>query len=97
MSTVPLKERLTAIMKSWPIPINPGCEIGLEQLIDNAVISIQAAGLDSQVQTLNEAETNFQKLLAEMTLEAGRQGFNELHEPTLAAALSRICPLFPFC
>ena len=97
MSTIPLKARLTAIMKSWPIPIAPGCEDGLRQLIDQAVINMQAAGLYSNVQKLNEAESNFQKLLAEMTLEAGKQGFNELHEPTLSAALTSVCPLFPFC
>lgn len=97
MSTIPLKTRLTAVMNSWPIPINPGCESGLKQLIDQAVTNMHAAGLDSQAQKLSEAESNFQRLLAEMTLEAGRQGFSELHEPTLAAALSRICPLFPFC
>ena len=97
MSTVPLKTRLTAIMKSWPIPINPGCEHELKNLIDQAAANIQAAGLSSNAQKLNEAESNFQKLLAEMTLEAGKQGFNELHEPTLVAALARVCPLFPFC
>ena len=84
-------------MKSWPIPISPGCEHGLKQLIDQAVVNFQAAGLATNVQKLNEAESNFKKLLAEMTLEAGKQGFNELHEPTLSAALAHICPLFPFC
>jgi len=97
MSTVLLKTRLTGIMKSWPIPISPGCEHGLKQLIDQAVVKVQAAGLVTNVQKLNEAESNFERLLAEMTLEAGKQGFNELHEPTLSAALIRICPLFPFC
>jgi hypothetical protein len=63
MSTVPLKARLTAIMKSWPIPINPGCEHGLKQLIDQAVTNMQAAGLYSQVQKLNEAESNFPKTI----------------------------------
>lgn len=97
MRTVPLKTRLTVIMKSWPIPITPGCEQELKQLIDQAVVKVQAAGLATNIQKLDKVESNFEKLLAEMTLEAGKQGFNELHEPTVSAALARICPLFPFC
>jgi len=46
---------------------------------------------------LKEAEWNFGKLLDEMTLEAGRLGLNELHEPTFFYALQKLCPLFPFC
>ena len=96
-STVPIKARLTAIMMAWPFPINPGCQQELQQLIDQAVVKIQTAGFSSNTQKLNEAERNFEKLLAEMTWEAGRQGLTELHEPTVSAALLRICPLFPFC
>lgn len=97
MSTVPLKARLIAIMKSWQIPITPGCEHELRQLIDQAVLKVQAPGLSSNARKLNEAVSVFERLLAEMTLEAGKQGFNELREPTLFAALARICPLFPLC
>ncbi|MEK6289498.1 MAG: hypothetical protein AABO57_27605 [Acidobacteriota bacterium] len=96
-STVPLKARLTGIMKSWGIPINPGCQQALQQLIDQAVVKFQTAGFSSNSQKLNEAERNFEKLLIEMTWEAGQQGFKELHETTLSAALARVCPLFPFC
>jgi len=96
MTTV-LKSRLIEIMKSWPMPINPGCEYNLEKLIDESMARVEAGGFSSDPQKLNEAESNFKKLLAEMTWEAGRQGYTELHEPTLFAALARICPLFPFC
>jgi len=84
-------------MKSWAFPISPGCQQGLEQLIDQAVVKVHTAGFSSNTQKLNEAQRNFEKLLIEMTWEAGQQGFKELHEPTLLAALARICPLFPFC
>lgn len=96
-STVPLGHQLTAMMKSWPIPIDPNCQQELQRLINQAETKIQVSGLSSNTRKVNEAIRNFEKLLAEMTWEAGQQGFKELHEPTLFAALSRICPLFPFC
>ena len=92
-----LKARLTAMMKSWPVPIEPGCEYHLSQLIDQAAQNFQAGGFTSDPKKFAEAENNFQKLLAQMTLEAGKLGYNELHEPTFFKVMSRICPLFPFC
>jgi len=97
MSTVSLKNKLTVIMNSWQLPISPGCEHALKQLIDQGVNKVQVAGWASNPQKIAEVLTNFDKLLTEMTWEAGKQGFTELHEPTLSAALLRICPLFPFC
>jgi hypothetical protein len=70
MSSIPtLKARLTAIMKSWLIPISPGCRQALQQLIDQATSKVQASGFSSNVQKLNEAEQNFEKLLIQMTWE----------------------------
>ena len=76
-SIVPLKVRLKSMMKSWPIPINPGCEQALQQLIDQAVTKVQGAGFSSNTKKLSEAEWNFERLLIEMTWQAGQQGFKE--------------------
>jgi hypothetical protein len=43
------------------------------------------------------AEQNTATLVARMVQEARTMQFTELHEPTLPAALSRLCPIRPFC
>ena len=96
-SIIPIEMRLKAVVRSWQMPIAPGCQHNLLQLIDQASQRFKDAGFASNPNKLQEAETNFQKVLTEMTWEAGRLGFNELHEPALSNVLSRICPLFPFC
>lgn len=96
-STAPLEARLTAVMRAWPQPINPGCEHHLVQLIDRASQRMVAEGQGLDAARLDEAEANFRKLLAEMTRQAGMLGFSELHEPTLFKALDGLCPIWPFC
>jgi len=102
MSTVmtggtPLEARLTVVMQNWQLPINPGCEQHLVQLIQQAAQRVQADGFASDPGKLLEAETNFRRLLTEMTRQAGMLGFTELHEPTFFKALSSLCPIWPFC
>jgi hypothetical protein len=38
-SAAPLEARLQAVMRSWPQPINPGCEHQLMRLIDRRPIA----------------------------------------------------------
>ncbi len=101
MSTInsgtPLEGRLIAVMQSWQLPIAPGCEQNLTQLIHQAAQRMQAEGFADDPGKLWEAETNFRRLLTEMTRQAGALAFNELHEATLSNALSSLCPVWPFC
>ena len=92
-----LQQRLTAIMSAWHVPIDPSCKAGLESLFDSVSTYYGPEYFVKQPVKLREAEVNFEKLLTEMTWQAGSLGFNELHEPTLQAALVKLCPLFPFC
>jgi len=92
-----VEARLRAIMQAWMLPIEPGCEQHLTQLIRDAALRVEADGFASDPTKLWEIETNFRKLLTEMTRQAGILGFNELHEPTFFNAMSRLCPLWPFC
>ena len=92
-----VEEHLRVIMQSWQLPIDPGCEQHLEQLIRQAARRVQNEGFASDPNKLLEAETNFRRLLTEMTRQAGALGFHELHEPTYFNALSSLCPIWPFC
>ena len=98
MSTVEvIEERLRAIMHAWPLPIDAGCQQHVIQSIHGAAIRLTSEGFASDPVKVLEAEVNFRRLLAEMTRQAGILGFTELHEPTLFAALSKLCPIWPFC
>lgn len=92
-----VEAHLRAIMQSWPLPIEPGCEQHLTELIRQAAQRVEVDGFASNPVKLREAQTNFQKLLSEMTWEAGAIGLHELHEDTFFNALSRLCPIWPFC
>ena len=89
--------RLRAIMQSWLLPIEPGCEQHLSQLIQQAAAQVEKEGFASDPIKLSEVETNFRIILTEMTRQAGALGFDQLHEPTFYNALSRLCPIWPFC
>lgn len=92
-NSMTVQQRLLAIMNRWPVPITPNCRQSLEALIRDASSKVPQ-GDSAQVA---KAEANFERLLGEMTLQAGQMGFKELHEPTLGAALFALCPIFPFC
>ncbi len=87
--------RLTNIVDHWHLAIDSGCRGHLIQMIQDAAQKHSGIPLDEP--KMREAETNLEKLLTEMTWQAGVMGFTELHEPTFFAALSKLCPLFPFC
>ncbi|MDO9105284.1 MAG: hypothetical protein Q7U57_10015 [Methylovulum sp.] len=92
-----IEARLKTIMQSWQMPIAPDCEHYLMQLIDQAGSNLRNRGLYSDQKKLLEVERNFEKLLVEMTWQAGVLGLHELREPTFHNALSSLCPIFPFC
>lgn len=62
-----VEERLSVIMRSWQLPIDPGCEQHLAQLIHQAARRVQNEGFAADPGKLLEAETNFRRLLTEMT------------------------------
>jgi hypothetical protein len=92
-----VESRLRAVMESWHLPIEPDCERHLLQLIHKAALRVEADGFASDPPKLLEAETNFIKLLTEMTRQAGAQSLNALHESILSEALHLLCPIWPFC
>lgn len=92
-----VEERLRAIMHAWLMPIEPGCEQHLTQLIRQAAQRVEAEGFAANPDKLWEAENSLRTLLTEMTWEAGALGLHELHEPTFFNSLSRLCPIWPFC
>ncbi len=55
-SAAPLEARLQAVMRSWPQPINPGCEHQLMRLTDRAARRMAAEGRGPDAMRLDEAE-----------------------------------------
>lgn len=72
-----VENRLSAIMRSWLFPVEPGCERHLAQLIQKAAQRVEAAGYAADEEKLKEAENNFRRLLTEMTREAGAIYFQQ--------------------
>ena len=95
--SAPLDQRLRGVMRSWTLPIDSGCQQHLDSAIQQAMQRVQAEGVASDPAKLLEAETNFRRLLTEMTRQAGQMGLQELHEPTYFQAMASLCPLWPFC
>jgi hypothetical protein len=92
-----IEVRLLAVMGSWTLPIEPGCEQHLRQFIRGAAVRADREGVRPDSPRILEAEHNLKKLLTEMTRQAGALGFDELHEPTFFNAKNKLCPLWPFC
>ena len=89
--------RLLGIMHSWPMSIGTDCQSQLSDLIRSAAKRIENDGVAADPAKIAEAEHNLRVLLAVMTREAGVQGLFELRESTFQAAMSQLCPIFPFC
>jgi hypothetical protein len=75
----------------------PDCKDLVEHLMEDAARRLESDGLLSDQDKLAIAEANIERFISEMILEARRLGYNELHEDTFAAAMSRLCPLWPIC
>ena len=92
-----IEARLKSVMLTWQLPIEPSCADLLNQVIQRAAERVVAEGFASDHEKIWEAETNLQKLLTEMTKQAGALGFNELRGQTFNNAFRQLCPLWPFC
>lgn len=75
----------------------PDCEGLVKVMMKKAALRLEAEGYLDDPDRLAVAETNVELFISEMILEAKRLGYSELHEDTLAAAMSRLCPLWPIC
>lgn len=75
----------------------PGCAADLESTLRNAVQRMASEGRSDDVASVDLAERNTRALVQQMVAEAQMLGLSELHENTLAAALSALCPIWPIC
>jgi hypothetical protein len=75
--------------------IDPACSERLEQLVSLGAVVLDSTGATPEV--LNQAAANLERLVDTMADIARSQGDQVLHEWWLQGALSRLCPLFPFC
>ena len=87
-----LRGVINAEASSANLPIAPGCDFALDQMLGRALPILQ-----SQPERLPEATQNLRQFVREMVAEARRTGLTELHEPTFIAAQMSLCPLWPFC
>lgn len=92
-----LEARLRAIMHSWQLPIDPAAEETLSELIQQAAQRVEAEGFAADLSKLWEVETNFRRLLTEMTRQAGALGLYQLDASAYVDAMARLCPIWPFC
>lgn len=70
------------------------CEYHVKQFIEAAVNN---SSVDLSTFSDDTAVQNFNKFIDEMVNEAGRQGYNRLHEDTFHYAKASLCPLWPIC
>jgi len=75
----------------------PDCRNLVENLVNNTARQLEADGFLADKDRLAVAEANMERFVSEMIIEAKTLGYNELHENTFAAAMNRLCPLWPIC
>ena len=80
------------VARSRGYSFTPDCDHNLQLLLEASAGKL-AANDEASIQ---QAEQNLVTLIGEMIKELP-PGDYQLHEWTLSGALSRICPLFPFC
>lgn len=73
------------------------CQQDVINLIRNGIQKIETDGLLDNEEKIKEAEANLVKFVTEMKIEAHKLGLAALHENTFARAISKLCPLWPFC
>ena len=77
--------------------IAPSCEHHLRPFLESGAQLMANEGvLDSEPHAVR-AECSARAFVAMMVVEAQRQGYTELHEPTFFWARNLLCPLWPFC
>ncbi len=79
--------------KSMGLGVGADCESAVRSFI------MQADGVyrSSSPQDRVKIKTQFETFVMEMGAEAQRLGLTELRERTLAAAMTKLCPFWPFC
>ncbi|MET0072190.1 MAG: hypothetical protein ABW096_19305 [Candidatus Thiodiazotropha sp.] len=75
----------------------PDCKDLVENLVREAAHRLETDGLLSDDDQLAIAEANVERFISEMIIQARNRGYNELHEDTFAAAMNKLCPLWPIC
>ena len=86
--------RFAAIVARVRLPIVGDCAALLDVLVRAGAARLVA---DGAIDRLGEAEDNLRTLMADMTQQSRILRFDAIHEPNLASALQRLCPLWPFC
>jgi hypothetical protein len=90
-----IEGRFKSIMRESELPITPESEEKLIELIHHARVAHEKELSDPIKMSL--AESNFRKLLTEMSHQANILGFTELQKETFFNARFKLCPLWPFC
>lgn len=85
----------TAGMMGYPFAV--GCDQLLAIEAKQAAPKLAAEIHERGIAALADAEAATVVLVRAMVDEAKAHGWTELHEPTLMDAMSKLCPLFPFC
>jgi len=72
-------------------PFTPECAKNLRTLLESRT------NLLTTSTEIEQGESNVVRLIDAMIVEAQSHQLTDLHEFTLSGALSKLCPLFPFC
>ena len=89
-----LRRRFTAIVDEARLPIDPRCRALVDALIDVGIARMQSD--DAAASRVDEATDHLRVLFDDMTQQSRILRFDALYEPTLASALERWGPLWPF-
>lgn len=94
-----LNKRLAKIAKKRALEMefSPGCKRLVFRRIEYAAHQIASKELLSDQTKIEIAETNIDKFISEMMVEARRRGYGSMHEDVFAATMQNICPLWPIC
>jgi len=87
--------RLHAILDATRVPIDAHCRPLLDALVELGLQRMDADDVDAERR--GEAEDQLRVLLGDMTQQVRILRLDALCEPTLASALARLCPLWPYC
>ena len=94
--------RLQAVIDAAHLPIDPPCRALLTTLVDVAVARLAAGTVANSAafagpSPIDGAVVALQRLIDDMTQQSRILRFDAIHEPNVVSALTRLCPLWPFC
>jgi hypothetical protein len=73
------------------------CEAMMRQFIAQGVQKLISEGSAGNEFKVHQAEANLSRFIDAMTYTAVRLHLDQLHEQTFGAAITSLCPLWPFC